>query len=223
MLAGGTLLVVQTFDLGTAGLGLLAVAAATAAWAVDNTLSRPLAETPPLTVVTLKAGVGGAAALTVALAVGEPAVDASTALGLMAVGAVGYDGSLALYLGAQRHLGAGRTGSVFALGPFVGAVVAVALGDRDLGWATAGATVLFALGVWLHLAEAHAHLHLHEPLEHEHFHRHDDHHHDHDHPAGMAIPERGHSHRHAHERVVHDHPHAPDLHHVHAHGTRPAP
>jgi len=68
-------------------------------------------------------------------------------------------GALAFYLNAQRHLGAGRTGSVFALGPFVGALVAIILGDRDLSWATAVAALLFALGVWLHLAEAHAHPH----------------------------------------------------------------
>lgn len=220
MLGGGTLLVTQTGDLGTAGVGLLAVAAATAAWGVDNTLSRPLAEAEPLTVVALKAGLGAALALAVAVIAGEPSPRATDVLALLAVGAVGYGGSLALYLNAQRHLGAGRTGSVFALGPFVGALVAIALGDRELGWATAVAATLFALGVWLHLAEAHAHGHVHEAMEHEHFHRHDDGHHDHGHDEGEVVPAGGHSHRHGHERLEHEHPHAPDLHHLPEH---PAP
>lgn len=218
MLVGGTLLVVQTGELGSAGIGLLAVAAATAAWGVDNTLSRPLAEAEPLTVVALKAGLGASLSLVVAVVLREPLPDLGDGLALMAVGAVGYGGSLAFYLNAQRHLGAGRTGSVFALGPFVGALVAIALGDRDLGWATGVSAALFALGVWLHLGEAHGHAHVHEALLHEHFHRHDDDHHDHTHAPGEVVPAKGHSHRHAHDRVVHDHPHAPDLHHLHEHG-----
>lgn len=217
MLGGGTLLVTQSGDLGTAGVGLLAVAAATAAWGIDNTLSRPLAEAEPLTVVAVKAGIGSTLALVVAVLVGEPAPRATDVLALMGVGAVGYGGSLAFYLKAQRHLGAGRTGSVFALGPFVGALVAIVLGDRDLGWATGVAAALFALGVWLHLAEAHAHRHVHEVMEHEHFHRHDDGHHHHAHADGEVVPASGHSHWHIHERIEHEHPHAPDLHHLHEH------
>ena len=220
MLAGGSLLVVQTGDVGGAGVGLLAVAAATAAWGVDNTLSKPLAEAEPLVVVAVKAAVGAVLACAVAVIAGEPLPMATDVLALMAVGAVGYGGSLAFYLSAQRHLGAGRTGSVFALGPFIGALVAIALGDRDLGWATAVAAGLFALGVWLHLSEPHRHLHVHEPLEHEHFHRHDDGHHDHAHGPEAVVPKRGHSHLHAHPRIEHDHPHAPDLHHLHGHPTK---
>ncbi len=117
---------------------------------------------------------------------------------------------------AQRALGAGRTGSVFALGPFVGAVVALALGDRQVGLWTALAGALFALGVVLHLREQHAHLHVHDALEHDHAHRHDDGHHDHVHDP---VVRGSHRHLHRHARVEHDHPHAPDLHHRHQHGA----
>lgn len=215
MLAGGTLLVARGGDIGAAGVGLVAVVAATAVWGVDNTLSRPLAEAEPMAVVTEKAAVGATLSIVAALLLGEPAPPVVRVLALMAVGAVGYGASLALYLTAQRHLGAGRTGSVFSLGPFIGALVAIAWGDRDVGWTTALAATLFALGVWLHLGERHGHRHVHHALEHEHFHRHDDGHHDHDHAS--AAPSRGHSHWHRHEPVEHDHPHAPDLHHLHEH------
>jgi len=73
---------------------------------------------------------------------------------LVACGAVGYGVSLRLYLGAQREMGAARTGSVFAVAPFVGAAVAWALGAESLRWPTLVAAALFAAGIALHASEA---------------------------------------------------------------------
>ncbi|MCC6625602.1 MAG: EamA/RhaT family transporter, partial [Deltaproteobacteria bacterium] len=134
---------------------------------------------------------------------------------LLAVGATGYGASLALYLLAQRRLGAARTGSIFAVGPFLGALVSFVAGDRASGLGVLAAAPLFALGVWLHARERHAHAHVHAALEHEHAHRHDDGHHDHAHDPPVA---GAHSHPHRHERLVHEHAHAPDVHHRHPHG-----
>ncbi len=182
---------------------------------LDNTLSRPLSAAEPLTVVACKAGLGASLAALVGWGSGDALPTAGVALGLMAIGAIGYGASLALYLAAQRHLGAGRTGSVFAVGPFVGALMAIGLGDRELSWLTAVAALLFAVGVWLHIEERHSHAHAHPALEHDHFHRHDDAHHLHVHDGPVAAA--GHSHVHRHEALVHDHAHAPDLHHTHRH------
>ena len=60
----------------------------------------------------------------------EPLPSLAAALALVAVGAAGYGLSLRFYLLAQRAFGAARTGSVFAFAPFIGAALAVALGDR---------------------------------------------------------------------------------------------
>jgi hypothetical protein len=149
-----------------------------------------------------------------ALAFGEPAPGAAAVAALLACGATGYGLSLRLYLRAQRQIGAARTGSIFALAPFVGAALGWALGERALGPLTLGASGLFGLGVYLHVTERHAHPHLHPPLLHEHPHRHDDGHHDHvhDHPV---VGE--HTHLHAHDALEHTHEHAPDFHHDHAH------
>jgi drug/metabolite transporter (DMT)-like permease len=213
--AGGALLVLDQQQVGAASLaGLLAVLLATVAWGLDNTLSRAVAERDPSQVVMAKAGLGVALTSLLALATGEPAPTTSTALGLIAVGAGGYGLSLRLYLLAQRAFGAARTGSVFAMAPFIGAACAVALGERLPGplWLTGGGLML--LGVGLHLAEGHAHEHAHEALDHEHAHRHDDGHHDHQHDP-MPIGEHSHPHHHAPRR--HSHPHVPDAHHQHAH------
>ncbi len=214
MAAGGAALTLDASSSPSWGLiGVAAVAAATVAWAADNTLTRPLAERAPLDVVAAKGGLGAMFTGTAALIAGEPRPSLTAAAVLLACGATGYGLSLRFYLLAQRQIGAGRTGSVFALAPFVGAAIAFALGDRAGGAWTAVAAGLFATGVWLHVSERHAHRHTHEPLEHDHLHRHDEHHrHDHDPPFVGA-----HAHPHRHERLEHDHEHAPDVHHDHRH------
>lgn len=195
-------------------LGVLAVAAATGAWAGDNTLTRPLAQRDPLDVVAAKGGVGAAITGAIAIAIGEPAPLLVPLLVLLACGATGYGLSLRLYLLAQRRIGAGRTGSVFAIAPFLGAGLAYALGDRQPSAWTLAAVGLFVLGVYLHATERHAHAHRHDPIDHDHVHRHDDGHHLH----GHAFPVSGeHAHPHHHDGTEHSHEHAPDLHHDHRH------
>lgn len=215
LLAGGIVLVLdQGRGGGTHGWGLLAVMVATAAWGVDNSLSRALAERDPSQVVMAKATLGAIATVLLALAATEPMPSVGSALGLLAVGATGYGLSLRLYLLAQRAFGAARAGSVFAFAPFIGAALALALGDRSGGWLMVVGGALMLAGVLLHVTESHGHEHEHEALEHEHAHRHDDGHHDHIHDE-MTAGE--HSHRHRHASVRHAHPHVPDAHHLHRH------
>jgi drug/metabolite transporter (DMT)-like permease len=219
LLAGGMALVA---DQGLAGntplLGLLAVLAATAAWGLDNTLSRGVADRDPAQVVIVKSALGASASTVLALIFGESLPSLTSALALFAVGALGYGLSLRFYLLAQRAFGAARTGSVFAFAPFIGAMGAFALGDRSMGWIMLAAGGLMLAGVALHLLESHGHLHTHEVLEHEHAHSHDpknaDGHHLHPHDV---LPTGPHSHPHQHENIKHTHPHVPDAHHVHVH------
>jgi len=195
-------------------LGGLLVAGATLSWALDNTLSRPLSELDPGQVVAAKGALGALAALGVAAALREGVPRAGPSVGLLVCGALGYGGSLRLYLRAQRILGAARTGSVFAVAPFLGAVVALLLGEPLGGWSTAAGGVLMAIGVFLHLTEAHEHLHAHEALRHSHPHRHDDGHHD-DHVHEGLPPDEVHTHPHGHAPRSHSHAHGEDLHHRH--------
>ena len=215
LLAGGMVLVLDQGRTGGAQLwGLLAVLLATAAWGVDNTLSRALAERDPGQVVMVKALLGATATLLLAVLFGEPLPSAGAALALFAIGATGYGLSLRFYLLAQRAFGAARTGSVFAFAPFIGAAFAVALGDRSVSGLMALGSALMLAGVLLHLAESHGHEHAHDGLEHEHAHRHDDGHHDHVHDP---MPAGDHSHQHRHEPLQHAHAHVPDAHHAHRH------
>lgn len=199
---------------GTWSLGSLAVLLASLAWAADNTLTRPLADLDPTRVVLWKSAVGATLSLSLAVALREPVPGGADAPGLAVTGGIGYGTSLRLYLGAQRRMGAGRTGSVFAAAPFLGAMAGWLAGDRSLGWNALVAGGLFAVGVVLHLTERHRHAHTHDALEHEHRHRHDDGHHAHVHDPPVTGE---HSHPHSHLPTEHSHPHGSDLHHQHSH------
>jgi drug/metabolite transporter (DMT)-like permease len=213
--AGGAVLIFdQSRDGGARLLGLLGVVLATAAWGLDNTLSRALAERDPAQVVVAKALLGVVATSLLAVAFGEPRPPAAAALALLAIGATGYGLSLRFYLLAQRAFGAARTGSVFAFAPFIGAAVAVAMGGRSVSAPMALGGALMLAGVALHLAESHSHEHTHDAVEHEHAHVHDDGHHDHVHDP---MPAGAHSHLHHHQARLHAHPHVPDAHHAHRH------
>lgn len=195
-------------------LGALAVMGATCAWGLDNTLSRGLAQQDPLTVVAAKGALGAALTSAAAYLWGERMPAWPAALVLLACGATGYGLSLRLYLRAQRSLGAARTGSIFSVAPFVGAVLAFAIGERAHASAVMISCMFFLVGLWLHLTERHQHQHVHEAMDHDHPHRHDDGHHDHAHDPPFVGE---HSHPHHHERTEHDHDHLPDVHHDHSH------
>jgi drug/metabolite transporter (DMT)-like permease len=225
MIAGGALLAfakpadiangaANTAASGAVGWGALAVVLATAAWAIDNALTRPLSELDPIAVVTWKSVVGAAMGLVAALAFRDSLPALLPALGIVACGAVGYGASLRLYLLAQRRIGAGRTASVFAVAPFCGAALAFAMGEGGATWTTLAAAALFGIGVWLHVTEKHDHLHHHDAIEHEHPHRHDDGHHDHTHDPPV---EGEHTHAHKHEALSHTHAHGEDVDHQHRH------
>ena len=181
VLGGSALAIDASTGLAWSAVGTAAVAAATLAWALDNTLTRPLAALNPLQVVAAKAGVGSALTVGIAVAAGEALPTARPALVLLACGCTGYGISLWLYLLAQRRVGAARTGSVFTSAPFVGALLAWSIGDRVASPWLLVAAVLFLIGVSLHATERHRHRHSHGTFEHEHEHEHT-HDGDHEHP-----------------------------------------
>ena len=205
----------------TTWAGPVLISAATLFWAFDNTLSRPLSDLDPSDVVAAKGLTGAALSVSVALGTGAAWPHASDALAIALCGAFGFGASLRLYLRAQRVLGAARTGSVFAVAPFLGVVAAAALGEPLGGWLTAAGGVVMAAGVWLHLGEDHDHEHTHDPITHDHPHAHDGsqhddgHHDDHTHdPPVFGV----HAHVHTHAARTHRHSHGEDLHHRHSPG-----
>jgi drug/metabolite transporter (DMT)-like permease len=212
---GGLLVAARSDAAPTPALGVGLVTLATVAWAADSALSRGLVEVDPGDVVLAKGTLGASATAGLGLLAGEAWPSLPALAALLALGATGYGLSLRLYLLAQRRIGAARTGSVFAAGPFLGAALGWLLGDRG-GRTTWLAAAAFLAGVLLHATERHGHRHAHSATRHEHDHEHGDGHHDHHHDDARRVEGR-HTHLHEHEAVEHEHDHAPDLHHGHDH------
>ena len=184
-------------------------------WGIDNNFTRKLSAADPVQIAMVKGLVAGPVNLLLALGNGAALPPPTTIVAAGAVGFLGYGVSLALFVLGLRHLGAARTGAYFALAPFVGAALAVALLHEPVTFTLALAGALMGLGLWLHVSERHEHDHVHEPLGHAHRHRHDAHHrhaHEDADPAGEP-----HAHFHVHAALRHRHPHYPDLHHRHGH------
>jgi drug/metabolite transporter (DMT)-like permease len=216
--AGAFLLGVGAREAEADWIGIVLIAAACAGWALDNNLTQSLTIRDPRSIVRVKAGVAGAVNVTLAFVIGERLPGASALAAALALGAVGYGLSVYLDALALRILGAAREAAVFAVAPFIGALVAPLVLPESLGVRELAAGVLMALGVALLLRERHEHLHRHEPLDHDHRHTHDEHH-QHAHEPGITVAEP-HSHQHHHDELVHTHAHVSDVHHRHPHRRR---
>jgi drug/metabolite transporter (DMT)-like permease len=215
IVAGGVLLSWHEMPRAGGLTGLLLIAAACAAWALDNNLTRRVAGGDAATIACLKGLVAGSINMALAFELGAllPPAKMLAAAGL--VGFLGYGVSLVLFIVALRHLGTARTGAYFSVAPFFGAALALALLDEQTSAFFWVAAALMALGVWLHVRERHEHEHMHERTTHSHAHVHDDHH-GHEHPFAWDGREP-HVHEHRHDALRHSHPHYPDLHHRHGH------
>jgi drug/metabolite transporter (DMT)-like permease len=199
--------------------GPLLVAAATLCWGIDNNLTQKVSAGDPVQTAMLKGLVAGSVNTAVALASGAGWPSVSRVAAAVVLGFLSYGVSLVLFVLALRHLGTARTGAYFSTAPFVGALASLVIFRERPTLAFAAATLLMAVGVWLHVSERHEHEHVHEAMDHAHRHVHDEHHrHAHgpdDPPVTDPVP---HAHAHHHEALLHTHPHYPDIHHRHGHG-----
>ena len=213
--AGAFLLGFGTGETQTDWLGVVLIAGACAAWALDNNLTQSLTLRDPRSIVLVKTGIAGSINLTLALILGERFPEVGIIAAALLLGAVSYGLSVYLDALALRDLGAAREAAVFAIAPFVGAVLAPFVLPESFGINDIVAGALMVVGVVLLIRERHSHTHVHEPLDHDHVHTHDAHHqHSHDVPVAA---ETVHSHPHHHDALDHAHPHVSDVHHRHRH------
>lgn len=193
----------------------LLVAAACLCWGLDNHLTALIDGMTPAYSTLCKGTVAGSVNLLIGLAARPFSATVWEVVMVLAIGALSYGVSIALYIRAAQYLGAVRAHAVFASAPFLGAALSYAVLGEAIGMPALAAAALMAAAVWLLLGGVHAHSHRHGSVEHVHSHRHDDGHHLHSHPDLPATT--AHSHRHRHDELAHAHPHWPDLHHRHEH------
>jgi drug/metabolite transporter (DMT)-like permease len=214
MLLAGVLVAVG--DGAGAAVPALLVSLACLCWGIDNHLTALIDGLTPQQSTFVKGCVAGAVNLAIGLLLGPGLPAAGTVAAALALGAVSYGGSIALYITAAQGLGATRGQVIFASAPFFGMLLSVVLLGEQPGWQLAAAIPLAAAALFLMRRSSHGHAHRHLPTEHVHRHRHDDGHHAHEHPNGTVAA--AHVHVHVHEDRNHDHPHVSDLHHRHGHG-----
>jgi drug/metabolite transporter (DMT)-like permease len=218
---GKTLIVVASILVifaGSEGVHLsipgLSVLAACLLWGIDNNLTRELESLPASLLACVKGLSAGIFNVLLSLFLFKGPVTAFQVTGTLVIGALSYGASLVLFIHALREIGSARTSTWFASGPFIGAILSIAiLGERPPGVYWVAALVMLS-GMFLLHGEVHRHRHEHEWFGHSHPHVHDEHHR-HEHEKEQF--EEEHEHFHVHEPMIHSHVHWPDIHHRHRH------
>ena len=214
ILAGAALIILRSGEEPYLSLPGLLIVLACIFWGVDNNLTREVEDLPATLLAALKGLGAGLFNTSLALFFNTGKPSWMQVGGALAVGAMSYGLSLVLFVEALRRIGSARTSTFFAVGPFIGSCLSVAmLGERpppSFGLAA----LLMAGGVIVLYREKHRHLHTHEEITHNHAHIHDAHH---THPHESADTGKQHTHTHVHEAVTHIHGHWPDIHHRHGH------
>jgi len=202
-------------DLGRLTLqGPLLVTMAMIFWGLDNNLTCKISDKDPVQIAQVKGFCAGSTSLLLAVILGMKVTAGRSLVSALLLGSLSYGVSLVFFIKALRGLGSSRTGALFGLAPFVGAVFSLIVLKEWLGWIMIPAALLMILGVYGIWMEQHAHRHYHPRQTHSHAHTHGDGHHIHVHP-GEGLAE--HTHEHTHHELEHVHSHWPDTHHRHSH------
>ena len=129
-------------------IGSLFIVGATLAWGLENNLTRQLSHRDPLQIVVIKGLGSGMTSLCLAALLGWGHPTLVTVVLALSLGFVAYGLSIALYVRAQRDLGASKTSAYYAVAPFVGMVLGWILFDDALVlsfWIALGLMILGTL------------------------------------------------------------------------------
>lgn len=205
----GGVILASASDAGVA-VGALLVAATCVCWGIDNAITASLDSYTPAQITLAKGVVAGSVNLVLGLVL-DGAPVARFVLGALAIGAVGYGLSITMWITGARLVGAARGQVIFALAPFIGALLAWPVNGDRLTSMTVVAFTVSLLGVLVVATSHHRHLHRHDAVEHAHPIDPSDPHHRSDAIEVLS----GTQHRHV--AVSHEHEHLPDIHHRHTH------
>ena len=208
VLAGGV--VVTGFGGTHLTASALLVAGACLCWGIDNAITASLDRYSP-TMITLAKGLV-AGTVNIALGIGlEHVPSVRTIVAALAIGSFGYGLSITLWIAGARLIGAARGQAIFALAPFVGAILAWPILGESLRGRMLVSFAISLAGVMVVVASHHLHVHAHPGVVHAHNVDPTDIHH-----QRNAIEMLG-AQSHRHLVLVHEHHHLPDIHHRHEH------
>jgi drug/metabolite transporter (DMT)-like permease len=193
-----------------AATGAVLVAATCVCWGIDNAITASLDSYTPSQITLVKGLVAGTVNLVLgAILEGAPAT--GYVFGALAIGAIGYGLSITMWITGARLVGAARGQVIFALAPFIGALLAWPVNGDRLTATTIVAFTVSLVGVLIVATSRHSHQHVHDVVEHAHPIDPDDPHHL---PGRIAMLAGTH---HRHLAFEHEHEHLPDIHHRHHH------
>lgn len=118
-------------------------------WGLENNCTRKLSNRNPARIVIIKGFGSGTGSVIVALISGERLTLTPYILLALLLGFVAYGLSIYTYVYAQRYIGAAKTSAFYALAPFMGALISLALFPKIPALLFIISFVIMALGAFL--------------------------------------------------------------------------
>ncbi|MEG0806358.1 MAG: DMT family transporter, partial [Lachnospiraceae bacterium] len=107
--------------------GSIFVLLACICWGFENNCTRMISAKDPLQIVVIKGFFSGFGSLIIAFLLGETTTNIGYILATLLLGFVAYGLSIFFYIHAQRELGAAKTSAYYAVAPFIGVALSLAI------------------------------------------------------------------------------------------------
>jgi len=129
--------------------GSLLILLACICWGIENNCTRKLSAKDPLQIVLLKGIFSGTTSVIIGFCIGERITYAWSVFAVLGVGFIAYGLSIFFYVHAQRLLGAARTSAYYAVAPFIGTALSLAIFRELPRYIYFIALGLMVIGAWL--------------------------------------------------------------------------
>ena len=129
--------------------GSLFILLACICWGFENNCTRKISSKDPLQIVLLKGIFSGGSSVVIGFCIGEQITALWVIFAVLGVGFVAYGLSIFFYVYAQRSLGAARTSAYYAVSPFIGSLLSLAIFREFPPLTFFLALMLMAVGAWL--------------------------------------------------------------------------
>lgn len=129
--------------------GSLFILLACVCWGFENNCTRKISSKDPLQIVLIKGIFSGLGSIIIGLCIGERITVVWSVFAVAAVGFFAYGLSIFFYVYAQRSLGAARTSAYYAIAPFIGTLLSLAIFREIPPYTYFIALALMIVGAWL--------------------------------------------------------------------------
>lgn len=129
--------------------GSLFILLACVCWGFENNCTRKISSKDPMQIVLIKGIFSGLGSVIIGFCLGERVTLLWSVVAVLFVGFVAYGLSIFFYVYAQRLLGAARTSAYYAIAPFIGTLLSLAIFGELPPYTYFLALGLMAVGAWL--------------------------------------------------------------------------